>query len=131
MQAGIDTLTAEAMVAFQCDISLPREEGGQLIGLLDECGASGARHQQLFCLYGEEGEHSPLVAVGLDGTPIFGRWENFNQSLLPALDACGAHFGQTPTSNGLAVYHHHLQALAPVRRPPLHPPTISSCVLLQ
>jgi hypothetical protein len=35
---GIDTRTAEQMVARQCGIVLPRVEGNQYISLLDECG---------------------------------------------------------------------------------------------
>jgi len=29
------------------------------------------------------------------------------------LDACGAHYGITPDSNGVLIYHHHVQDKAP------------------
>ena len=45
--------------------------------------------------------------------PADGKWENFALQELPALDACGAHFGVTPDSGGAVVYHHHVRDLAP------------------
>ena len=38
VDAGIDTLTAEAIVAASCNVVLPRFDGADYISLLDECG---------------------------------------------------------------------------------------------
>ena len=58
------------------------------------------------------------MAAGNDGTFIYGKWEDYSNNILPALDACGAHFGVTPDSNGASIYHHHVQDFAPVSRAP-------------
>jgi hypothetical protein len=42
VDAGIDTRTAEQMIAHQCGVVLPRMEGTQYISLLDECGGHTA-----------------------------------------------------------------------------------------
>ena len=38
VQGGIDTRTAEQMIAHACGVTLPRIQGNQYISLLDECG---------------------------------------------------------------------------------------------
>jgi hypothetical protein len=38
VDGGIDTLTAEAMVAYTCGITLPRNNSGTYVGMLDSCG---------------------------------------------------------------------------------------------
>jgi hypothetical protein len=53
-------------------------------------------------------EHDNLV-----GTLIYGKWEDYDNIMLPALDACGAHLGVTPDSGGASVYHHHVQDKPP------------------
>jgi len=116
VEGGIDTQTAEQMVAHQCGVTLPRTEGGAYISLMDECGGHTNEyhfHERMACLYAAGGTHSTQVAMGLDGTPLYGKWEDDTAGLLPALDACGAHFGPTPDSAGASVYHHHVQDMAP------------------
>ena len=39
VDGGIDTMTAEALIAEECGVELPRYEGDRYISLLDECGA--------------------------------------------------------------------------------------------
>ena len=38
VDGGIDTWTAESMVAHACGVTLPRYENGAYVSLLDECG---------------------------------------------------------------------------------------------
>ncbi|KAL1496555.1 hypothetical protein AB1Y20_014161 [Prymnesium parvum] len=116
VDGGIDTATAEDLIAHQCSITLPRVEGDNYISLLDECGGHTNEyhfHQRMSCLYAESGGHSTKVGVGLDNRGLYGKWEDYSSLLLPALDACGAHFGVTPDSNGEVVYHYHTQDLSP------------------
>ena len=45
-----------------------------------------------------------------------GKWEEITESgeyVLPALDACGAHFGATPDSPSTPIYHYHMQDFPP------------------
>ena len=44
---------------------------------------------------------------------IYGKWENFATEELPLLDACGGHWGYTPDSPDVKVYHYHVQPKAP------------------
>lgn len=112
---GIDTKTAEEMVAFQCSITLPRVEGNQYISLLDECGGHTQEyhfHERMTCLYdGAAAGHSSKVGEITGGQPLYGKWESAGQ--LPLLDACGGHFGRTPESPNADVYHYHVQDNAP------------------
>jgi hypothetical protein len=117
---GIDTRLAEQMVAFQCGITLPRTEnnGPQgYISLLDECGGHTRQyhfHEKLSCLYdGTAGGHSPKVALVLDGKHLYGKWEHTANAVLPLLDACGGHYGRTPDSPSVDIYHYHVQDTAP------------------
>eukprot|EP00928_Gymnodinium_smaydae_P018881 TRINITY_DN17198_c0_g1_i1.p1 TRINITY_DN17198_c0_g1~~TRINITY_DN17198_c0_g1_i1.p1 ORF type:complete len:336 (+),score=41.25 TRINITY_DN17198_c0_g1_i1:119-1126(+) len=113
---GIDVYTAEQMVAKQCSIKLPREEGGQYISLLDECGGHTREyhfHERLTCLYAQAGGHSTQVGKGSDTQGIYGKWEDFASKQLPQLDACGGHFGIIPDSNGEVTYHYHVQDKPP------------------
>ena len=57
MAGGIDTYTAEQMVAHQCSVTLPRIEGDAYISLIDECGGHTNEyhfHERLKCLYDPE-----------------------------------------------------------------------------
>jgi hypothetical protein len=121
---GIDTAMAEQMVAWQCSITLPRcssgvelpcPAGDDYISLLDECGGHTNEyhfHERLTCLYDDDSEgHSPQIGIAEDGNPVYGQWEA--TGMLPELDACGGHFGVTPDSNGVEVYHYHVQDAAP------------------
>lgn len=113
---GIDTHTAEQMVAAQCGIALPRVEGDEYIALLDECGGHARDyhfHERLSCLYSAQGTHSPQVGEANDERPLYGKWEDFLAGELPWLDACGGHYGVTPDSGGAQVYHYHVQDAAP------------------
>jgi hypothetical protein len=114
---GIDTQTAEQMVAYQCSITLPRVEGDTYVSLLDECGGHTQEyhfHERLTCLYdATSGAHSTKVAEALDGKLIYGKWEHTTNKTLPLLDACGGHFGRTPESPDADVYHYHVQDTAP------------------
>jgi len=116
--AGIDSYLSEQIIAKACDIKLPRQESGKHVGLLDDCGADTVENyfvNNFTCLYKWQGKHSTKVGEGIDAakTPIYGKWEDYEQLMLPALDACGAHFGYTPESPTVEVYHHHVQDLAP------------------
>ena len=122
---GIDTHTAEQMVAAQCDITLPRWENGQYVSLLDQCGGHTAYqfHEKLICLYDvdEPGHSSQVGKACAEGEPLlYGKYENVDtvygseeEAELPMLDACGGQFGVTPDSNGAVVYHYHVQDAPP------------------
>jgi len=122
VQGGIDTFTAEQMIAHACGVTLPRVENAGpngYISLLDECGGHTSEyhfHESLRCLYdGIRPGHSTKVGETENAahTPIYGKFEDYSSLSLPALDACGAHFGVTPDSNGLIIYHHHVSDLPP------------------
>lgn len=115
VDGGIDTHVAEQLVAHQCSIKLPREEGDTYVSLLDECGGHTKEyhfHERLACLYSKSGGHSTKVGDAQDSQGIYGMYENFETSELPLLDACGGHFGLVPgkTNN---TYHYHVQEKAP------------------
>lgn len=114
---GIDTHTAEQMVAYQCDIELPRTEGGKYISLLDECGGHTKEyhfHERLSCLYDVNAAgHSAKVGESMDGVGIYGKWEDEATSTVPLLDACGGHIGFNPDTVNDKVYHYHVQEKAP------------------
>jgi hypothetical protein len=120
------------MVSHACGIELPRRNAeGIYISLLDECGghASYHFHERFSCLYKEEGGHSTQVGEIVcdrgDACPppsqrlLYGRWEDFENKVLPVLDACGGEFGVTPDSGGEVVYHYHVQ---------LDPPFAVGCI---
>ena len=85
---GIDTVTAEQMVAQQCSITLPRcssgaalpcPAGDSFISLLDECGGHTNEyhfHERMDCLYdATTAGHSPRIGTASDGLHIYGKWE--------------------------------------------------------
>ena len=77
----------------------------------DECGGHTKEyhfHERLSCLYSSAvgSTHSPQIGVGQDGAGLFGKWEDYSQTLSPKLDVCGGHFGLTPESGSKKVYHH-------------------------
>jgi len=121
LAGGIDTHTAEQMVAYQCGVQLPRIEGNTYVSLIDECGGHTKEyhfHERLKCLYKLEGAHSTKVgeSVIIDSSGkqgLYGKYEDFANNKLPLLDACGGHFGVTPDSNGEVVYHYHIQTSPP------------------
>jgi len=58
------------------------------------------------------GGHSTQVGEIADYY-MYGKWEDYDNQLLPLLDACGGHFGVNPDSDGASVYHYHTQDKAP------------------
>ena len=120
VRSGLDTMTAEAMIAYQCNIDLPRTENGNYISLLDECGGHTPEyhfHERLACLYNSTAPgHSTKVGESTGGTSIYGKWESFDQNTqqgqLPLLDACGGHKGPVPDES-VDTYHHHVQEKPP------------------
>ena len=128
VQGGIDTRTAEKMIAHECGVELPRWEGGRYISLLDECGGhtrAGHSHSEPGRLICEDAtrnvtlggvlKHSELVGTINDGrplgAPLYGKY-TWNGDL-PVLDACGGMFGPTPDSYGEPIYHYHTTDDAP------------------
>jgi len=97
--------------------------------LLDTCGGHASPyhyHADLECDYNSalSLNHSALIAFGLDGRGLYGKWEGNNT--LPVLDACGGHVGNTPSrtitdSSGQVItipaqsnaYHYHIIAGGP------------------
>ena len=51
------------------------------------------------------------MGEALDGKSIYGKYEDTNE--LPLLDACSAHYGNTPDSTDATIYHYHVQDAAP------------------
>jgi hypothetical protein len=117
LAGGIDTYTAEQMVAADCGVTLPRTDtSGAYISLLDSCGGHTNEyhfHERLKCLYSETGTHSTQVGRGSDGRAIYGKWEDFSATQKPLLDACGGHWGSTPDFPDKKTYHYHVQDTAP------------------
>ncbi|CAD7974941.1 unnamed protein product [Amoebophrya sp. A120] len=121
IDGGIDTYTAEQMVAYQCSITLPRVENNNYVSLLDECGGHTREyhfHERLSCLYDQAASgHSAQVGKEAAGLPdgqqllVYGKYEN--RPTTPQLDACNGHFGVTPDSAGVVVYHYHVSDSAP------------------
>ena len=117
---GLDTAKAEAIVATKCNVVLPRlsTDGSTYISLLDQCGGHTQEyhfHERLACLYdvnNAAGTHSPAVAkTVINDQLLYGKWEAANTE--PTLDACGGHWGRTPESPNVDVYHYHIQTKAP------------------
>ena len=111
------------MVAFQCNVVLPRIENSGANGyvsLLDECGGHTREyhfHERLSCLYNhtDGSTHSAKIGETSDSskTAIYGKYEDYSSNTMPELDACGGHFGLTPDSGGEVVYHYHVQPNPP------------------
>ncbi|CAD7961873.1 unnamed protein product [Amoebophrya sp. A25] len=121
VDGGLDTFTAEQMVAYQCGITLPRIDSGNYISLIDECGGHTNEyhfHEKLACLYDQSASgHSAQVGQEVAGLPdgirykLYGKYEN--RPTTPQVDACNGHFGVTPDSAGEIVYHYHVTDSAP------------------
>ena len=129
---GTDTKIAQATCAHLCGIDLPKCEtaSGDAVdcadadfatdvrfAFLDTCGGHTRQyhfHQFMECLYDVTAAgHSAKIGEGEDAasTPLYGKYEATGE--VPLLDACGAHFGITPDSDGASVYHHHVQENPP------------------
>lgn len=112
---GIDTNTAEQIVAKDCGVTLPRWEGNTYVSLIGTCGGHTRDyhfHEKFSCLYSQTGAHSTQVGQGYDGKFIYGMWEHTENKEQPMLDACGGHWGPTPDSDE-DTYHYHVQTGAP------------------
>ena len=90
VDGGIDTLTAEKLIAAGCGVTLPRVENNRYLSLLDECGGHTQDyhfHERLSCLYDMTSPgHSSKVGVGREGTALYGKWEDYASGELPQLD---------------------------------------------
>ena len=95
---------------------------GDAYKLTHACGLGGVfltghtkeyhNHESLICLYDDAASgHSTKVGEALDGKSIYGKYEDTNK--LPLLDACSAHFGNTPDSTDATIYHYHVQDAPP------------------
>lgn len=124
--AGVDSSTAEQVIAAQCNLQLPRiTENGARIGLLSECGGHGKNfhfHERLSCIGGSRESnrdpatgHSNQVGTALDGSKIFGKYERAGTSedAIASLDTCGGHFGVTPLDSSGLEYHYHVSDKPP------------------
>ena len=52
------------------------------------------------------------------GQGVYGKWEDFSNSLKPILDACNGQWGKTPDSPDKDIYHYHITE---------HPPFTIGC----
>jgi len=115
IDGGADTGMFQDVLTHGCDIVLPRWEGDKYISILDQCGGHTQDyhfHETLICLYDDAASgHSTKVGEALDGKSIYGKYEDTNE--LPLLDACSAHYGNTPDSTDATIYHYHVQDAAP------------------
>ena len=75
-------------------------------------------HQNFTALYSlNAAGHSAKIGMSFPSSSsitaraLYGMYES--TGVLPALDACGGHFGFTPDSPSTKVYHHHVQDRAP------------------
>jgi len=108
---GIDSLTAESMVAAHCGSSVSE------VSVLDACGGHARPyhyHERMSCLYtaAPTTGHSTRLATMLDGRGLYGKF--VATDTLPAdLDACGGRTGVTPDSNGEPVYYYMVQDRPP------------------
>ena len=110
IQSGIDTLTAEQMVQYQCNLP-------STTTVLDACGGHAIPyhyHERMTCLYTSDPTtgHSTRIATMNDGRGLYGKYVGVN-TLPTDLDACGGRTGITPDSNGVAVYYYMVQDRAP------------------
>jgi hypothetical protein len=110
IKGGIDTLTAEQMVQYQCNLP-------STTTVLDACGGHAIPyhyHERMACLYTSDPKtgHSTRIATMNDGRGLYGKYVGVN-TLPTDLDACGGRTGITPDSNGLAVYYYMVQDRAP------------------
>lgn len=116
LAGGIDTATAELMVAKDCGVELPRWEGSKYISLLGTCGGHTRNyhfHERFDCLYNTaSGGHSTQVGEMYDDKFLYGMYEHTDSKKLPLLDACGGHWGPTPDHDE-DTYHYHVQGTAP------------------
>jgi len=133
VQGGIDTQTAEQIIASKCGTTLPRIQGNAYISLMDECGGHTNKyhfHERMGCLYnGSAHGHSTQIGRLPNGQFIYGKWEETRR--LPLLDACGGHLGRTPESPSVDLYHYHVQDSPPFTVGCLGPNDDGSLVTVQ
>jgi hypothetical protein len=118
---GVDVPVCESKLIADCG-----EENVNYGMLLDTCAGHANPyhyHKDLACDYaaGSTGDHSPLVAIALDGRGLYGLWEG-NGSAPTNLDACNGHTGPVPAytnDDGVSfpaqdnVYHYHTSETPP------------------
>ena len=109
IDSGIDTYTAQLLVQHVCN--------DDSIQLLSVCGDhANPRHfheylSQCLSFQTQQSGHSSRLGTAADDKGIYGMFETSNT--FPVLDACGAHIGVTPDSNGAQVVHYHAQVYPP------------------
>ena len=119
-EGGVDVLMCERKMALECGMS-PSD-----VGIIDECGGHATPyhyHEDMVCQpgydKGDAGEHSPALAVALDGRLVYGRNEGNGKLASGQLDACNGHFGPVPADPengvpaGTCTYHYHTTGEAP------------------
>ena len=78
VDGGVDTKLAEAIVAHDCSVTLPRtDSGGSYISLLDQCGGHTQEyhfHERLSCLYSNVAGHSAKIGEAGSGQGLYGAW---------------------------------------------------------
>ena len=113
---GLDTHIAEQMIAYVCNITLPRIENGERKSLLDSCGGHTRDyhfHERLKCLYTATNGTGHSERIGTTNTKsqgIYGKWED--SQTYPMSEWCGGHFGPVPDADGQP-YHYHVQDIPP------------------
>jgi len=109
VDGGIDTYTAQLMVRHLCN--------DNSLELLQTCGDhANPRHFHEYlerCLSSPDSVtgHSSRIGTAGDGLGVYGPFGNNGST--PHVDACGAAFGVTPDSNGIAVPYYSVQSDPP------------------
>merc|ERR1712137_1210709 len=114
---GTDIGLATKHIAYLCNMDFPRIDTSTdtYYGVVGSCGGHTRDyhfHGSFSCLYEASGGHSTQVGQ-VASYYMYGKWEDYDNQLLPLLDACGGHFGPNPDSDGSSIYHYHTQDKAP------------------
>eukprot|EP00239_Pterosperma_sp_CCMP1384_P003401 CAMPEP_0197847832 /NCGR_PEP_ID=MMETSP1438-20131217/7228_1 /TAXON_ID=1461541 /ORGANISM="Pterosperma sp., Strain CCMP1384" /LENGTH=294 /DNA_ID=CAMNT_0043459869 /DNA_START=239 /DNA_END=1122 /DNA_ORIENTATION=+ len=117
-KGGLDINLAEALVEKRCGLSkFPELSGTTYNGIVNHCGGHTSDyhfHRDFACCGAEDASgHSTKIGQVMADIFLYGKWEDKDKKWIPALDACGAHHGVTPDSNGETVYHYHAQGTPP------------------
>lgn len=111
VDGGIDTATAESIVARDCIGAT----GSLSRSIIDSCGGHTPEyhfHEPKVSCCGDNVNigHSLRFGDANDGKGIYGPMETNTEK--PTLDACGGHWGPTPDQSADS-YHYHIQDKAP------------------
>jgi len=116
---GVDLAVTALKVSKVCGVEIPRLSattvGSEFIAPTGSCGGHTGDyhfHGGFECFETFSGAHSPQVGVA-GSYNFYARFEDYTAQKYPLLDACGGHFGFTPESPSVAVYHYHAQRDAP------------------